>query len=130
MQILPCFYSAAASAIAEHVGHVLLCNQNKTNKELFGTAAVRDALVQLCAAATTPESADWVASAINNITINTANQQLFGTAAVRDALVQLCAAATTPESARWVASAITNITINTANQELFGTAAVRDASSG
>jgi hypothetical protein len=35
MQNLPCFYSAAASAIAEHVGHVLLCNQNKTKPTLL-----------------------------------------------------------------------------------------------
>jgi hypothetical protein len=47
------------------------------NHEIFCTAAMRDALVQLCAAATAPESARWVALAIYNITINTAKKELL-----------------------------------------------------
>jgi hypothetical protein len=66
------------------------------NQQLFGTAAVRDALIAVHPHATKAETCECWCSAVCNITYRSAaNQRLFGTAAVRDALVALCPQATT-----------------------------------
>ena len=86
---------------------------DSVNQKLFGTAAVRDALVSISGFATTPESVRWLSDAICKITFShSVNASLFGTTAVRDALVGMQSAATQPESVRWLANAFSNITFN------------------
>jgi hypothetical protein len=95
--------------------------------QLFGTIAVRDALVATASQVTTARASEWWCTAIYNLTFNDAGAQLFGTAAVRDALLAAQPRATTAIACRWWCNAVANLVVNDANRRLFGTAAMRDA---
>ena len=68
--------------------------------------------MQLAPHATTPESIQWLTSAIGNITFETtqAIKDAFATPAIVDVFVELAPRATTPESVECLTKAITNIT--------------------
>jgi hypothetical protein len=124
--------TAAASAVRCWCGAIgQLAESNPTNQQLFGTAAVRDALLALRSQVTSAEACEEWCSAICNLTAsNPANQQLFATATVRDALVALHRLATTPEACVWWAKAIWKLAGEApahAQLQLLGTAAIRDA---
>jgi hypothetical protein len=97
------------------------------NRQLFGTAEVRDALVAAGPRATTAEATYAWCAAINNLAVNDVNKQLFGTAEVRDALVAVLPHATTADACQWWCIAISNLNHLDVNKQLFGTAAVHDA---
>jgi hypothetical protein len=95
------------------------------NVQLFGTAAVRDALVALSPQVATAASTVWWCGAICNLTA--ANIQLFGTAQLRDALLALQTHATTVGACRWWCIAVATLVAPGANRMLFRVPAIRAA---
>jgi hypothetical protein len=100
-----------------------------SESQLFGTAALRDALVAVRANANgSAEACEWWCAAAFALAAQSNGQQLLGTAAVRDALMAAWPQVETPRACGlWFAAVATLAKQHDANARLFGTTAVRDA---
>lgn len=98
---------------------------------LFGTPLMRDALIKMAFSATTPESIDWLTTAIHHIAHDDpSNQQVFGTNLMRDVLIELALRVHAPSESVWkIARAINSIAEgeNPSIVTVFATAPMRDA---
>ncbi len=105
-----------------------LTESSAANQQLFGTVAVRDALVALSAQVTTGGTCTEWCGVISIVTDkNVANQRLFGTAAVRDALLALRTRVRSVILCECWCRAIAQLAVPGANRMLFRESAVRDA---
>ena len=66
-----------------------VCTESDEHKALFGTTAVRDALVSMARHATSADSVEWLSGVISNVCVDPNNRLMFATVPVRDAVVSM-----------------------------------------